>query len=693
MHLIVLLELYNVLNCDKWIGESEMYLKKFIIKNFRIFDEAGIELIFNKGINAIIGENNSGKSSIIDALRIVFSTVTYKKDIFFSKADFHVSEDGTVANYAQFDVYLEDVPLRMIEIWNPQSDSGMGGDFHIRFEKYISPSGAEKVRSVYWGFGTEGNPLSSDTFEAIDMVFLGALRDSENEMRPSRNSKLAQLLRNLVSGEDVREELVQILIDANNSLLRKEQLKKTRNTINQNLARIEQEFLNQQIDIGLVEPRFDSIASSLRAWVKPKWILINKDDSVYEQAYAYFQSHTDLRKIQKDTKGIYFEISILDGETDIKQELADRISELANKSFELYQNGLGYNNLLYMSAVLGDMAIEKGGVYQNLLLVEEPEAHLHPQLQELVHNFLLDANKNDSNIQIIYTSHSPTLASKIDIENINLLYEYGHKKYCLPFSQTNLTEENKKYLQRYLDVTKSQMFFARGILFVEGISEAILLPSMAKALDRPFEKYAVELVNVDSVAFAPFVNLLSSDKVNTCFSKVSIITDDDRCAKKNENDYIDKNYDYDDISSEIVTNLQNGQPSDRCNDLTTLCSGAGINVFTASKTLEYALCCSEDNIYHMIEALKKCYTSLGPRLEAKIALLSSLSEKAACIWLFIRARDKCKGEVAQYISQVICDQHELKKNGKQIEKEFVIPEYLKKAIYSVTEEYHGREND
>lgn len=662
-----------------------MYLKKLIVKNFRIFDESGIELIFNRGINAIIGENNSGKSSVIDALRIVYSTVTYKKDIFFSKSDFHVSEDGTVADYAQFDVYLEDVPRRMMEIWNPQSESGMGGDFHIRFEKYISPSGTEKVRSVYWGFGTEGNLLSSDTFEATDVVFLGALRDSENEMRPSRNSELAQLLRNLVPGEDVRAELVQILSDANNNLLKKEQLKKTRNTINQNLARIEQEFLNQQIDIGLVEPRFDSIASSLRAWVKPKWILINKADSVYEKAYAYFQRHTDLKKIQEDTKGIYFEISILDSETDIDKELADRISEVANKSFELYQNGLGYNNLLFMSAVLGDMAIEKGGVYQNLLLVEEPEAHLHPQLQELVHNFLSDANKNDNNIQIIYTSHSPTLASKIDIENINLLYEYGHKKYCLPFSQTNLTEENKKYLQRYLDVTKSQMFFARGILFVEGISEAILLPAMAKALDRPFEKYAVELVNVDSVAFAPFVNLLSSDKVNTCFSKVSIITDDDRCAKKNEKNYIDKNYDYDDISSEIVTNLQNGQPSDRCNDLTTLCSGAGINVFTAFKTLEYVLCCSEDNIYHMIEALKKCYTDLGTKLEAKVGLLSQLSEKAACVWLFIRARNKCKGAVAQYISQVICDQHELKKKGEQIEKEFVIPEYLKNAIYSVTE--------
>lgn len=663
-----------------------MYLRKLIVKNFRIFDEEGIELIFNKGINAIIGENNSGKSSIIDANRIVYSTVTYRKDIFFSKSDFHINEDGTVSNYAQFDVYLEDVPRKMIEIWNPQSKSGMGGDFHIKFEKYTAPNGTEKVRSIYWGFGTEGNQLSSDTFEAIDVVFLGALRDSESEMKPSKNSKLAQLLRNLVPGEDVRAELVHILSDANNRLLEKEQLKKTRNTINQNLASIEQEFLNQQIDIGLVEPRFDSIASSLRAWVKPKWVLINKSDTVYEKAHTYFQSHMNLKKIQDNAKGIYFEISILDSETELDKELADKISEIANKSFELYQNGLGYNNLLFMSAVLGDMAIEKGGVYQNLLLVEEPEAHLHPQLQELVHNFLSDANKNDGKIQIIYTSHSPTLASKIDIENINLLYEYGHKKYCLPLSQTNLTEDNKKYLQRYLDVTKSQMFFARGILFVEGISEAILLPAMARALDRPFEKYAVELVNVDSVAFTPFVNLLSSDKVKTCFSKVSIITDDDRCAKKSEDDYIDKNLDYDDINSTVVINLQSGQPSDRCNDLIALCSGAGFNMFTAIKTLEYALCCSEDNVYHMIEALKTYYTDLGPKLETKVKSLSQLSEKAACVWLFIRTRDKCKGAVAQYISQVISNQHELRIKGEQIQREFVIPDYLKNAIYSVTEQ-------
>ena len=55
-------------------------------------------------------------------------------------------------------------------------------------------------------------------------------------------------------------------------------------------------------------------------------------------------------------------------------------------------------------------------------------------------------------------------------------------------SEAKLTEDNKKYLQRYLDVTKSQMFFARGILFVEGISEAILIPAMAEAIDRTVGK-------------------------------------------------------------------------------------------------------------------------------------------------------------------------------------------------------------
>ncbi len=662
-----------------------MYLKEFVIKNFRVFGEDGIHLMFNGGVNAIIGENNSGKSAIIDAIRIAYSTMNYKKDIFFSKSDFHMNDNGKVADFSQFDIYLDDVPKRLIEIWNPESEGATGGEFHVRFEKAINPNGIEKIKVISWGFGNEGNQLTSNTFEAVELVFLGALRDSENEMKPAKNSRLAQLLKNLVPEESGRNELVNVLSEANNELLKKEQLKKTRDTINQNLTQIEQEFLNQQIDIGLVEPRFESIASSLRAWVKPKWVLIEKDDELYDKAQQFSQDNPKAKKVHDTETGIFFESSIINDDLDIDQDIIERLIMVSNRSFELYQNGLGYNNLLFMSAVLGDMSIRKDGIFHNLLLIEEPEAHLHPQLQQLVHKFLSVTNKKDSQIQVIYTSHSPTLASKVKLTNVNLIYEYNHKKYCLPFSRTNLTQSDIFYMQKYLDVTKSQMFFARGIVFVEGISEAILLPEVAKYMQRPFEKYAVELVNVDSVAFTPFVNLLSSDSAKTCFSKVAIITDDDRCSKKGAVDYIDKNLDYDDVCEEISQKIVNGKPSERCEELKKECMNIGMNVYVAPKTLEFALCCTDDNICFMIEAIKTVYKDLGKNLENKIKDLNDINQKATCIWLFIRTRDKCKGAVAQYISQVIKEQRIKEENGEELDKKFTIPDYLKNAIYSVTE--------
>lgn len=71
-----------------------MYIQKVKLQNFRSFGDEGICFLFNKGINAVIGENNNGKTALIDAIRIAFSCVLYKKDIFFSKTDFHVNAAG-----------------------------------------------------------------------------------------------------------------------------------------------------------------------------------------------------------------------------------------------------------------------------------------------------------------------------------------------------------------------------------------------------------------------------------------------------------------------------------------------------------------------------------------------------------------------------------------------------------------------
>ena len=168
-----------------------MYIQKVKLQNFRSFGDEGICFLFNKGINAVIGENNNGKTALIDAIRIAFSCVLYKKDIFFSKTDFHVNAAGERAAFAQIDVYLKDVPQNLIEIWDPiQPDCG---EFHVVFTLEKTAAGTDKVKYRAWGGKCEGNLLSSDTLEAINLDYLSALRDASSEMKPSRNSKLAEL--------------------------------------------------------------------------------------------------------------------------------------------------------------------------------------------------------------------------------------------------------------------------------------------------------------------------------------------------------------------------------------------------------------------------------------------------------------------------------------------------------------------
>jgi len=403
-----------------------MYISKVIVKNFRTFGENGVEVVFNKGVNAIVGENNSGKSALIDAIRIAFTAVVYgQKDIYFKMSDFHVTAQGHRAKSAQIDIYLEDVPKNLIEIWNPEESTT--GEFHFRFYADTTPAGVEKVKHKSWGGKAEGNPISADTFDSVNLAFLGALRDVESEMKPSRNSKLASLLTNIARDNSEKEKLVAVLQNANNSILEMEPIQKTKEIINRNLLDIEQELFRQQVGIGLVEPRFEAITSSLRSWIIPRWYYLAKDHELFDEIIKSCSSSKYQMIVRLVSDGVYLDIEgYLSSGIAISDEVKETLLSVIRHSFELHQNGLGYNNLLFMSAVSGDMSLDKNGIFLNLFTVEEPEAHLHPQLQELIHNFFERRHDESESIQVIYTSHSPTLVSRIGIESINLLYEDDH---------------------------------------------------------------------------------------------------------------------------------------------------------------------------------------------------------------------------------------------------------------------------
>ncbi len=653
-----------------------MYIKEFRIKNFRNFDDAGVILKFHQGVNAIVGENNAGKSAIISALRIAVSIIQYKKDIYFAKTDFHLDAKGGLANEAQFDIYLADVPKYLIEIWKPGTNEG---EFHIRFFLTKNEAGKERIKYSIWGGEVEGNQLSTDTLEAINLVYLGALRDAENEMRPNRNSKIANLLGALATTPEQKEDLVNELVKANNALLQKEPISKIREIINKNLVSIEHEVLHQQIDIGFIDPKFDSIASSLRTWILPRWSFVDKTSKYFPQIMERCSTHKDL--VDEDAEGIFLDVKKY---SEIFEEMTEGeklyLKEISKFSFDLFQNGLGYNNLLFISTVLGDMSLTQDDILLNLLLAEEPEAHLHPQLQSLIYQFFKEQIEKSSSLQIIFTTHSPTLTSQLKIDTINVLCNYNHRTKCFPLVDSTLDILEKNYLEKYLDVTKSQMLFSRGVLLVEGISEAILIPTFAKILNRNLTTYAVEIVNVDGTAFLPFVHVLCNKTVVGTIINCSIVTDDDRCTDKgNEETYISLDYDYDcdkTILADIYAKLSKGKESDRCKKARKLSDDSGVNINTAYKTLEFELASKEENIKTILKAIKLLHPTSGAKLEELVKKEEDLVYKTIRIWLFIRSRSYDKARFAQILSNGI----------EENQDSFIVPEYIKKAIYAVTRE-------
>ena len=147
--------------------------------------------------------------------------------------------------------------------------------------------------------------------------------------------------------------------------------------------------------------------------------------------------------------------------------------------------------------------------YLPIVALEEPEAHLHPHLQRLVFNDYLDsAHKRKQ--PVIISTHSPHLASTAKIADLAIIREIkdnGSEIRAAYRFTSNLTEREIKDLDRFLDVTKSEMLFSKGILLVEGDVEVLLVGEFLRALDISFDKYGISIINVYGTNFTLVANL------------------------------------------------------------------------------------------------------------------------------------------------------------------------------------------
>lgn len=450
-----------------------MRIFRVAIKNFANFHD--LELTTDESI-VIVGENKVGKSNFIRALQLVLDPNLSERDRHLGLEQFW---DGlgdekigqTVEVVVEFTDF-EDNPLLLATL----GDSLVTIDpivsrLTYRFQPKASLEGqapetlANYEYIIFGGNNVDNLWMPSDRRQ-MPLDVQGALRDAESDLLSWRRSPLRPLIEDLARdlGDEDRAD-IQSMIDSNQQeLAAHTDVQAVAQNISERLLEIVGAQHAVPIELGLAPVRVDALLRGLR-------ILIDSG-----------------------ARGI--------GDAS-----------------------LGTANLLFL-ALKGlelDRLVAEGERSHTFFAVEEPEAHLHPHVQRLVYRHFLEtsdeADNADTTVTTILTTHSPHIASVAPVKSIVLL-RYDCEAQATIASSTasvDLSPNDQSDLQRYIDVTRGDLFFARGIIFVEGDAERFLIPELAQAMGIDLDILGITVCSVAGTNFAPYVKLVREGGLNIPF--------------------------------------------------------------------------------------------------------------------------------------------------------------------------------
>lgn len=595
-----------------------MHLARVEVRNFRCLKEVTVDLA--PGLNVFVGRNNVGKTSLLSAIRIALGSAASSgeslwltEDDFYraSKSDAHEREISIVLEYRGLS---PDERANFYEIIDWNESALDEAPAVIRFTAtWDSSRNRVLVRRSGGASGPVGADVPPELLSFLPITFLPALRDAEASLVPGPRSRLAVMLRNLAErrGAASKQVIEQIFADANAALESEDLIQTARASLRQTTSRL--------AGSDYAEPAIRAASQSF--------------DRI-------------LRSLQIQVPGAPID--------------------------SLYSNGLGYNNLLYTAVVLEHVSEPVKGEAP-LLMVEEPEAHLHPQLVLLLAEFLSSGWPGRQMPQVLVSTHSPTLVSVVPPERIYVLFQPASASSvrCNSLGTAQLSQRENAALRRMMDVTRASMFFAKGLILVEGVCEALLLPVLAKRLGVDLAEAHVAVIPICGVAFETFRKILAP----TAFGiPTAIVTDGDPPL--------------DDSAGEswrdLVPEEVNGRFTicDRTTALSaTFLESEIVQVFHSQVTLEYDLAeAGDQNAAVIARAWENCFEGTPRTLNAKMVEAAGLTarQKALLVWRGVCLANSTgsKAALSQRLAEMLSDEGSA--------AEFRVPAYIESAIRHVT---------